>query len=158
MKKNDNKRKRFIQEYLLVKKLWALREIGKHLGMFGTMRKWRKIKINPNVVFFIFANYLRDNIAIYQKIAFAMLLDYYLPKWRKIVGDKILGPVVDRNSKEIARWKNAVLKRDGKCIECGNKDKLEVHHIIPWIIAPELRTDIQNGETLCQKCHSKKKI
>jgi hypothetical protein len=155
--KIPERRKRFCREYLITEKLRALRELGKHMGMFGPLRKYRKIKADPAMILFIFVNYLRDDIPPYQRVALAMLLDFYLPKWREIVGDKILGPAVDRNSREVARWRRLVIKRDGKCIECGSKEKLEAHHIVPWLIAPELRTDIQNGEALCQKCHSEKR-
>lgn len=50
--------------------------------------------------------------------------------------------------------KKEVLIRDGyKCQMCGNTNKLQVDHIQPWSEYVELRFDIKNCRTLCQKCH-----
>ena len=50
-----------------------------------------------------------------------------------------------------------VLKRDKfTCKMCKTKGKrvrLNVHHIIKWSSAASLRYDIDNGITLCRKCH-----
>ncbi len=51
-------------------------------------------------------------------------------------------------------WRNAVLSRDGfKCIWCDSREDLEVDHIKPWGLFPELRNDVSNGRTLCHSCH-----
>ena len=61
---------------------------------------------------------------------------------------------VKRTDREVSRWRNEVLARDNyRCVRCGNTDKLNVHHIQPWKDNPELRTSIENGITLCEKCH-----
>ena len=41
------------------------------------------------------------------------------------------------------------------CNVCGNKKRLEVHHIIPVHLAPELELDFNNLITLCRpkRCH-----
>lgn len=54
-------------------------------------------------------------------------------------------------------WRNEVLERDGrKCVKCGeNKKRLVVHHKKSFADFPDLRLDINNGETLCDKCHHK---
>lgn len=60
----------------------------------------------------------------------------------------------DRQTPEYRKWRNDVLFRDGyKCAVCGSKDNLEAHHIKPVAQFPELALDINNGTTLCLKCH-----
>lgn len=59
-----------------------------------------------------------------------------------------------------AQWK-AVRKlakdRDGwRCVKCGARGRLEVDHIKPIRSAPELVFDLDNLQTLCVPCHSKK--
>lgn len=61
-----------------------------------------------------------------------------------------------RNSPAYRKFKKSVLKRDGKtCQYCTSQTKLHVHHIKPFAKFPKLRFDINNGITLCQKCHIK---
>lgn len=51
-------------------------------------------------------------------------------------------------------WAYAVKARDGhKCIKCGETKNLRAHHIDPVGLVPELVNDIDNGVTLCEKCH-----
>lgn len=60
----------------------------------------------------------------------------------------------DRRSSRYKIWKKSVLERDKyTCQKCGNKSNLIVHHIKPFASNKELRFDISNGVTLCQKCH-----
>jgi len=60
-----------------------------------------------------------------------------------------------RHTLEMQLWRQAVLERDNftcqKCGQCGGK--LEAHHINNFAEHPELRTSIENGITLCRKCH-----
>jgi HNH endonuclease len=54
-------------------------------------------------------------------------------------------------------WRDAVRKRDKHtCQQCGRKAKhgLHAHHIKPWNDCPEGRFDVDNGITLCERCHS----
>jgi len=60
-----------------------------------------------------------------------------------------------RNSARHYEWRYLVKKRDGECKNCGSKEKLHAHHIIPWKINESLRFDISNGITLCSSCHRK---
>ena len=57
-----------------------------------------------------------------------------------------------------AEWKEIrqlVLKRDGfKCIECGSKIKLHVHHETYEHYKNEINY-LEDLNTICEKCHSK---
>ena len=68
-----------------------------------------------------------------------------------------------RQSPETRNWREAVFKRDNwTCQDCGARSqsglyvRIEAHHIKPFCIFPTLRFDINNGSTLCKKCHDKK--
>jgi hypothetical protein len=58
-------------------------------------------------------------------------------------------------SDEYKLWRNAVFERDHfTCVWCGKVgEKLEADHIKSWADFPELRFAIDNGRTLCKKCH-----
>ena len=62
---------------------------------------------------------------------------------------------IDRGSARATSWRNAVFKRDRyTCQICGTiGGKLNAHHIKPWAKFPEERYNIENGITLCRKCH-----
>lgn len=62
---------------------------------------------------------------------------------------------VARNSKEYNEWMEKVFKRDKyTCQRCGSKLNIQAHHILPFSQYKNLRTDINNGITLCERCHS----
>jgi NUMOD3 motif/HNH endonuclease len=62
-----------------------------------------------------------------------------------------------RTSLEYRLWREAVFLRDNWtcqwCLVRGGK--LNADHIKPFAYFPELRFAIDNGRTLCEKCHSK---
>ena len=62
-----------------------------------------------------------------------------------------------RMSKKMRLWRLSVLERDlFTCQNCGISGcVLEVHHLKSFAKYPELRFDINNGQTLCKKCHLK---
>lgn len=61
---------------------------------------------------------------------------------------------IGRNSAKSKLWKKLVLEKDNfKCTSCDSITALCAHHIKEWDDYPELRYDINNGITLCRKCH-----
>lgn len=59
-----------------------------------------------------------------------------------------------RNKKYIS-WREEVFKRDNYiCQDCNKKgDYLHPHHLFSYTFYPLLRYDVDNGITLCVKCH-----
>ena len=62
----------------------------------------------------------------------------------------------ERQSIEYRIWRQAVFERDNFiCTECGKKDSghLNADHIQAFAFFPELRFNVNNGRTLCKRCH-----
>ena len=62
----------------------------------------------------------------------------------------------DYNDPIYAEWRRRVFSRDGhKCQmpRCGYKKALNAHHIKRWADNPSLRFEVNNGITLCWRCH-----
>ena len=56
-------------------------------------------------------------------------------------------------AKRNAKWpsvRKEHLKKHSKCACCGGKKKLEVHHVKPFHLHPELELDPTNLITLCE--------
>lgn len=52
------------------------------------------------------------------------------------------------------RWGKTIEELDGnKCAFCGSIERIEAHHIQQKAEAEALSTDLENGITLCHKCH-----
>jgi 5-methylcytosine-specific restriction endonuclease McrA len=51
------------------------------------------------------------------------------------------------------RWSVAVRRRDGRCLRCNSKKDLEAHHIEPKNRYPKKAYLLDNGATLCKRCH-----
>lgn len=56
------------------------------------------------------------------------------------------------------RWTRArflAKRRDNfACVQCGSRNKLEVHHVKRVKDAPELAFELGNLRTLCRSCHA----
>ncbi len=70
------------------------------------------------------------------------------PPWEKTNKEQ-------RNTKEYRDWRTSVFERDKYTCQICNKvgGDLNAHHIKPFATHKELRFDINNGLTLCVKCH-----
>ena len=68
--------------------------------------------------------------------------------WEKTIQD-------ERRKPAYKEWRTAVFERDHyTCVHCGKVGgDLNAHHIKPYAKYPELRLDLDNGITLCEKCH-----
>lgn len=58
-----------------------------------------------------------------------------------------------RKSKEYRQWRIAVVRRDKCCLICESRKLRSAHHIEDASYHPESRYDVENGVTLCSKCH-----
>lgn len=70
-----------------------------------------------------------------------------------------LGEYFDMSSQQykytLQAWSKTIKKRDKICQKCGSSSNLNTHHIQPKSEYPELSLDLDNGITLCEKCHEK---
>lgn len=60
-----------------------------------------------------------------------------------------------RSSPNFKLWREQIFKRDYyTCVRCMSGNCiLHAHHIIPFMVAPEERLELNNGATLCVPCH-----
>lgn len=63
----------------------------------------------------------------------------------------------NRQTKEYKKWRQNVFIRDNfTCQNCGERGgRLEAHHKKEWAYYPNERYNIDNGITLCKRCHKK---
>jgi len=62
----------------------------------------------------------------------------------------------DQFGKRSSSWRKVrdeFVKNNPKCAACGTKNKLEVHHIVPYHIDSSLELDYNNLITLCRNHH-----
>lgn len=76
-------------------------------------------------------------------------------------GEDYLDPVTrKRNQRKHRMWSNTVRDRDGnRCTSCNEPHwRLHAHHIVAIkdCIGSSLEFDVDNGVTLCPKCHKKR--
>jgi 5-methylcytosine-specific restriction endonuclease McrA len=61
---------------------------------------------------------------------------------------------VIKDDKRYKHWRLEVFKRDNfKCVICQSKNTIQADHIFAKVKYPEKAFDINNGRTLCEKCH-----
>lgn len=58
-----------------------------------------------------------------------------------------------RYTREYRFFRKAVLERDKKCVICGNINNLQVDHIQPQSLYPDLVYSLDNARVLCKSCH-----
>lgn len=63
--------------------------------------------------------------------------------------------IEDRNRTAYKRWREAIYERDGyACRVCGRSTAgLNAHHLYSYDDYPDKRFDLDNGITLCPRCH-----
>ena len=94
------------------------------------------------------------NAFFVRRACAAFILDALRPGWRAFMPLEVIGPLVERDSPEVKLWRKNVLERDGyQCVRCDSVVRLEAHHVVRWVDAPELRLVVENGMTLCNTCH-----
>ena len=62
-------------------------------------------------------------------------------------------PLKKLQTKAEKLWKEYCKKRDTSCRLCGSSEVLQVHHIFSRT-KKRLFLDVENGITLCSRCHS----
>lgn len=70
----------------------------------------------------------------------------------KFIKDRMQGKA-EKGQRRSSKWKDiraTHLKEHPECEVCGRKTELEVHHIIPFSIAPDKELDPENLITLCE--------
>jgi len=63
-------------------------------------------------------------------------------------------PLDWRSSKEYKLWRVSVIRRDSKCVVCNSLQNREAHHKNHSMYFVDERYNLDNGITLCKKCHS----
>lgn len=63
-----------------------------------------------------------------------------------------------KRSPKWKKLKDKFLKKHPVCAVCGRRSSINVHHIIPYYVSPELELDENNLITLCERekvlnCH-----
>jgi len=115
-----------------------------------------------------------------QKAAAGLDLDVSVGMWESVISTNTIGRAILAHSEKIQvkylveyhRWdptrltdeymtfRENVLERDNyRCVRCGRKKNLEVHHLIPVNRCKaegleHLITDPRNADTLCHRCHA----
>lgn len=80
-----------------------------------------------------------------------------IPRLKYVSNKRLKQIESNRNTEAYRKWRKTVLERDQHCRYpgCTCSDKLEIHHIKPFANNRALRTDPNNGITLCKTHHSK---
>jgi len=143
----------FIENYINQKKdfneLASLANCGRN-----TIRRWRKRLNIPlqdphrNYRHRIFTEEHKNRISQSRKGKFCGENHWNWQDGKTSISEKI------RKSIEYIDWRLSILSRDlFMCQCCGKHSNLYAHHILPRRDYPELVFDINNGITLCKKCH-----
>ena len=70
----------------------------------------------------------------------------------KVLMDRVQGkaPVGARRSGKWRRVRREFIDSFPECFVCGSRKKVEVHHKVPFHIAPDLELDMNNLISLCE--------
>jgi len=78
------------------------------------------------------------------------------PNWRGGNGRVRSKTTIDkvRSTGKYSVWRNNILTiYDGKCVICSTHENIQVHHVVPISIMPELALHDSNGIVLCEYHH-----
>jgi len=94
-----------------------------------------------------------------QKLAAKIILKYTIGSRKANDIVEAVAVVKDRSDALVSRWHKKVLERDKyTCQHCGSQTDLAAHHISYWANDPVNRINVDNGITLCRKCHTKEHV
>lgn len=51
------------------------------------------------------------------------------------------------------RVRDKYVENNPKCVVCGSRKNIQVHHIIPFCVDPSKELDVDNLATMCARCH-----
>ena len=101
-----------------------------------------------------YRNFKSDNKKQCDECGIALRSKENSPRWQGGITDELDKL---RKSKEYKEWRTRVLKRDNYTCQCCGDNKggnLHAHHIRNFKDNEDLRFDVNNGITLCDKCHN----
>ena len=112
-----------------------------------------------NTIIFLYKNNKKPS-EIAQQLNISVGLVYKFLRQEKLVSYKTSSSNLLYNNPKYIEWRTKVLTRDNyACISCGHTgsktNPLQVDHIKPKALYPELMFNTSNGRTLCLKCHKK---
>ena len=145
----------FIENYIVLEK--DFQEMAKIAKCgYRSIRRWRK-KLNIPLQYQYrnfkgrkFSETHRENIS---KSRLGKYRGKDNPNWKD--GITPLMRLI-RTSLAYEEWRMKVYRRDYfKCMVCGEKKKINAHHIYPMRDFIDRVFDVENGITLCKKCHRK---
>lgn len=78
------------------------------------------------------------------------ILDHYFPEFKIQTTHKKDNPHTKIRSEQ-TELKKVIITEDSECAWCGNKENLELHHLLPVCIGGD--NDMRNLMILCHECH-----
>ena len=65
----------------------------------------------------------------------------------------VFGTRDPRTTRRYRKWRDAIIRREPRCRQCGKRASEEVHHIEPVVRAPALAMVFTNVIPVCKECH-----
>ena len=119
------------------------------------LKRYLDVPIDFDVAIDCIAAIMSPTATKYQKTAARVVLNKFfgVVETNNMIND--VAVVYNRNDALVRRWKKAVFERDSyKCRKCGSNKRIVAHHISYWSNDPTNRVNVDNGITLCSKCHA----
>jgi hypothetical protein len=131
---------------------YILSMVDKNIYIIKTYkdRMYNRLKDKPIIIInpYLFSY---DRKYISQSVYFTEENNFYI---KDILAKEYINPN-SRDTIEYSEWREAVYERDDfTCQCCGSKTQLNAHHIKNFSSNVEIRYDVDNGITLCNKCHN----